>query len=117
MPERKSSTDAAFTLDSQTPNQAANANLSKFAFVILSDPDEIKELFMAPPDVLHPGEGARVLEPLLGRNSVILLDEKPHLEQRTVTRACRYTPGFEAGETSPSPRRNRPGAAREPGKG
>jgi cytochrome P450 len=51
-------------------------------FVILSDPAEIKELFKAPPDVLHPGEGARVLEPLIGRNSVILLDEAPHLEQR-----------------------------------
>jgi cytochrome P450 len=51
-------------------------------FVILSDPDEIKQLFTAPPDVLHPGEGARVLEPLIGRHSVILLDEGPHLEQR-----------------------------------
>lgn len=51
-------------------------------FVILSDPDDIKELFTAPPDVVHPGEGARVLEPLIGRQSVILLDEGPHLEQR-----------------------------------
>ena len=34
------------------------------------------------PDVLHPGEGARILEPLIGRNSVILLDEDEHLEQR-----------------------------------
>jgi cytochrome P450 len=51
-------------------------------FVILSDPEEIKQLFTAPPDVLHPGEGARILEPLIGRNSVILLDEQPHLEQR-----------------------------------
>jgi cytochrome P450 len=51
-------------------------------FVMLSDPDEIKELFTAPPDVLHPGEGARILEPIVGRNSVILLDEAPHLEQR-----------------------------------
>jgi cytochrome P450 len=50
--------------------------------VILSDPDEIKELFTAPPDVLHPGEGARILEPIIGPNSVILLDEGPHLEQR-----------------------------------
>jgi cytochrome P450 len=50
--------------------------------VILSDPEEIKELFTAPPDVLHPGEGARLLEPLIGRNSVILLDEGAHLEQR-----------------------------------
>jgi hypothetical protein len=51
-------------------------------FVMLSDPDEIKELFMAPPDAIHPGEGARVLEPIVGRNSVILLDEDVHLEQR-----------------------------------
>lgn len=51
-------------------------------FVVLSDPDDIKQLFTAPPEVLHPGEGARVLEPIVGRQSVILLDEGPHLEQR-----------------------------------
>jgi cytochrome P450 len=51
-------------------------------FVVLSDPQEIKQVMTAPPDVLHPGEGARVLEVLLGANSVILLDEAPHLEQR-----------------------------------
>ena len=51
-------------------------------FVMLSDPDELRELFRAPPDVLHPGEGAQILEPVVGRFSVILLDEDPHLEQR-----------------------------------
>jgi cytochrome P450 len=51
-------------------------------FVMLSDPAEIKQLFTAPADVLHPGAGARVLEPIVGRNSVILLDEADHLEQR-----------------------------------
>jgi cytochrome P450 len=51
-------------------------------FVILSDPQDIKELFQAAPDVLHPGEGARILEPIVGPNSVILLDEAPHLRQR-----------------------------------
>ena len=56
--------------------------LSQPPFVVLSDPEEIREVFQAPPDVLHPGEGARILEPLLGRHSVILLDEEPHLEQR-----------------------------------
>ena len=50
--------------------------------VMLSDPDEAREVFTAPPDVLHPGEGAKVLEPLLGPHSVILLDEAAHLEQR-----------------------------------
>jgi hypothetical protein len=51
-------------------------------FVMLSDPDDIRELFKAPPDAVHPGEGARVLEPTVGSNSVILLDEAPHMEQR-----------------------------------
>ena len=51
-------------------------------FVILSDPDEIKELLTAPPDAVHPGEGARILEPIVGSKSVILLDEAAHMEQR-----------------------------------
>jgi cytochrome P450 len=56
--------------------------LGQAPFVILSDPNDIKEVFQAPPDVLHPGEGARILEPIVGPYSVILLDEAPHLEQR-----------------------------------
>ncbi|HEU0249880.1 MAG TPA: cytochrome P450 [Solirubrobacteraceae bacterium] len=56
--------------------------LGQAPFVIVSDPEEIKQIFQAPPDVLHPGEGARILEPILGPNSVILLDEDPHLAQR-----------------------------------
>ena len=51
-------------------------------FVLLSDPDEIKQVFTAPADVLHPGQGARVLAPVVGQNSVILLDEDAHVEQR-----------------------------------
>jgi cytochrome P450 len=51
-------------------------------FVMISDPAEIKQVFTAPPDVLHPGEGARVLEPVVGTHSVILLDEAAHIEQR-----------------------------------
>jgi len=51
-------------------------------FVVLSDPADVKELFTAPPDAVHPGEGARILEPVVGRNSVILLDEQAHLSQR-----------------------------------
>jgi cytochrome P450 len=51
-------------------------------FVILSDPGEIKELFTAAPETIHPGEGGRILGQIVGWNSVILLDEGPHLEQR-----------------------------------
>jgi cytochrome P450 len=51
-------------------------------FVMHSEPEHVKEIFTAPPEVLHPGEGAGILEPIVGRNSVILLDESAHLEQR-----------------------------------
>ena len=51
-------------------------------FVMIADPDQVKEIFTTDPTVLHPGEGARILEPVVGRNSVILLDEGEHLSQR-----------------------------------
>ena len=51
-------------------------------FVHIADPEQARKVFTAPPEVLHPGEGARVLEPVVGRNSVILLDEGAHLSQR-----------------------------------
>lgn len=51
-------------------------------FVNITDPAEIKQVYTAPPEVLHPGEGARVLEPVVGKRSVILLDGAPHMEQR-----------------------------------
>ena len=34
-------------------------------FVMIADPEQLKQIFTAAPDVLHPGEGAKVLE-LLG---------------------------------------------------
>jgi cytochrome P450 len=51
-------------------------------FVILTEPDQVKEIYTAAADVLHPGQGARVLEPVVGVNSVILLDGAAHMEQR-----------------------------------
>ncbi len=51
-------------------------------FVVLSDPEEIKELFLASPEDVHQGEGAWILEPVVGPYSLILLDEALHLEHR-----------------------------------
>jgi cytochrome P450 len=51
-------------------------------FVHHSEPEHLREIFTAPAEVLHPGEGARILEPVVGANSVILLDERAHLGQR-----------------------------------
>jgi cytochrome P450 len=58
-------------------------------FVMLSDPEQIREVFTASPDVLHPGEGARILGPIVGDRSVLLLDGAEHLEQRKL-----MLPGF-----------------------
>jgi cytochrome P450 len=51
-------------------------------FVMLTRSEEIKEVFTAPADALAPGRGARVLEPVVGSTSVILLDGDAHMEQR-----------------------------------
>lgn len=53
-------------------------------WVMLSDPDAVKQVFTGPPELLHAGEGNRILLPVLGANSVLLLDDAPHREQRRV---------------------------------
>ena len=50
--------------------------------VQLCDPDAIRSVFTAPPADAHAGEVNAVLQPLVGRNSVLLLDGPDHLRQR-----------------------------------
>ena len=47
-------------------------------WVCVTDPD-VKQVFTADPNVFHAGEANRILRPLVGENSVLLLDEKPHI--------------------------------------
>ena len=51
-------------------------------WVMLADPDAVKQVFTGDPKVFHAGEGNKILSPVLGRNSVLVLDEKPHMSQR-----------------------------------
>ncbi len=51
-------------------------------FVMMSRPEDIKAIFTAPPEVLHPGEGSIILLPVVGPNSILLLDESRHMTQR-----------------------------------
>jgi cytochrome P450 len=51
-------------------------------WVMLIDPDAIKQVFTGDPRLLHAGEGNVILKPMLGSNSVLLLDESPHMRQR-----------------------------------
>jgi cytochrome P450 len=49
----------------------------------VADPALVKELFTGPPEHFHAGEAnATVLEPALGPNSVLTLDDAPHMQQR-----------------------------------
>ncbi|MFN2463320.1 MAG: cytochrome P450 [Candidatus Dormibacteria bacterium] len=50
--------------------------------VAVSDPDAIKTVFADRGDRSHAGEGNMVLEPLLGSNSLLLLDGPPHARHR-----------------------------------
>ncbi len=51
-------------------------------WVILADPEAIKQVFTGDPKVFHAGEGNEILATVLGRNSILVLDEKPHMSQR-----------------------------------
>jgi cytochrome P450 len=53
-------------------------------FVMLSDPETVREVFRADPDVLHSGEANEILSATLGRSSVLVLDDAPHARQRRV---------------------------------
>ena len=64
----ESSTDAAFTLDMETTLQAANANVPKYAFVILSDPGPIPAKLEEALETYVKAGGAVLVS--LGRNAI-----------------------------------------------
>jgi len=51
-------------------------------WILMSDPDAVRQIFTGDPAKLHAGEANVVLRPILGANSVLLLDDAPHLAQR-----------------------------------
>ncbi|MFF7371553.1 cytochrome P450 [Streptomyces tricolor] len=51
-------------------------------FVLLRDPEHIKEVFRGAPDVFHAGEGNSLLVPIVGRHSVLTLDAPEHRPAR-----------------------------------
>lgn len=52
--------------------------------VFLSDPRDIREVLTGDPVALHPGAGAEILAPLIGRRSFMLLEEGEHAYGRSV---------------------------------
>jgi hypothetical protein len=51
-------------------------------FTVVADPDVIKKVFTASPAQLYGGLGNRILEPVVGPNSILILDEDRHLRER-----------------------------------
>jgi cytochrome P450 len=51
-------------------------------WVMLADPAAIKQVFTGDPKIFHAGEGNQILATVLGQNSILVLDEKPHMSQR-----------------------------------
>ncbi len=51
-------------------------------WVVTSSPEVIKQVFTGDPSLLHAGEANRILLPVVGPNSVLLLDDDSHLRQR-----------------------------------
>ena len=56
--------------------------LNEGTWVVLSHPDAVKQVFTGDPQLLHAGEANGILRPILGPNSVLLLDDRPHMTQR-----------------------------------
>jgi cytochrome P450 len=50
--------------------------------VLLSRPEDIKTVFSGPTTVFHAGEGNVILGPIMGRHSVLLVDEDQHRRVR-----------------------------------
>jgi cytochrome P450 len=50
--------------------------------VFVSRPDDIKRVFAARPDVMTAGASSRILEPLVGPRSILLLDGDDHMRER-----------------------------------
>src|ERR687896_2608950 len=51
-------------------------------FVMVFEPELVKQVFRAPPEQLRAGEANAVLGPVVGERSVLLLDGAEHLRQR-----------------------------------
>lgn len=51
-------------------------------WLMVSHPDITKEIFTVPPELLLAGESNRIVQPLVGANSLLLLEGDAHMEQR-----------------------------------
>jgi cytochrome P450 len=61
---------------------AFTMHIGRETFVVLSNPDDVKQVFTGDPATYHAGEANIILLPFLGHKSVLLLDDAAHMSQR-----------------------------------
>jgi cytochrome P450 len=49
---------------------------------MITDPEDVREMFLAPPDVLHTGNGSATLEKFTGQTGLAWLDEDEHTARK-----------------------------------
>jgi cytochrome P450 len=54
------------------------------SLVLFSAPESVRDVLRGDPQVLHSGEGNEFLNAIVGRNSVLVLDDEPHQRQRRI---------------------------------
>ena len=82
---RYSFTPLAYLEDCARFGETFTFRLAGFGtLVMLTRPDDIREVFRGDPAVLHAGEGNALLATLVGSTSVLVLDDAPHARQRRV---------------------------------
>lgn len=52
--------------------------------VVVSHPDDVRDVLSADGETLHAGRGNALLEPILGRHSLLVVDGERHLAQRAI---------------------------------
>jgi cytochrome P450 family 135 len=62
--------------------------------VVLSDPDDLKELFLAPPDVVYAGDGSVQLEKYFGPTGLTFMEEDEHLARRKLINRTTHGEGM-----------------------
>lgn len=82
---RYSFTPLAYLEDCARAGETFTFHLAGFGrLVMLTRPEDIREVFRGDPAILHAGEGNALLSSLVGETSVLVLDDAPHVRQRRV---------------------------------
>ncbi len=67
---------------------------------VITDPDDMRQMFLAPADVLHTGNGSATLEKFTGQSGLAWLDENDHKNRRKVLMPSMHGKAFERIEAS-----------------